>query len=112
MPGTSDASYPVALPDGTLVEAASGDLRRVDPASATVSVVMHCGPAGAPVAYGDGAVGSYDTVYGRLFGYDPRDGSQVLSVGLPSSSPVAMTVSPEAAWVLNYEGTLTRIELG
>jgi hypothetical protein len=55
---------------------------------------------------------------------DPRGAGRVLNVFEPSTGkasslvvldegePVAMAVSPNAVWILNYEGTLTHVELG
>jgi hypothetical protein len=42
---------------------------------------------------------------------DPASG-EVTNLTVSEGTPVAMAVSPNAVWILNYEGTLTHVELG
>ena len=43
--------------------------------------------------------------------FDPASGEATALVEL-QGSPVAMAVAPDAVWILNYEGTLTHVDLG
>jgi hypothetical protein len=47
----------------------------------------------------------------RLMVLDPASG-EVTNLTVSEGTPVAMAVSPNAVWILNYEGTLTHVELG
>lgn len=50
---------------------------------------------------------------GRLLNvFDPATGEATTLVALDEGSPVAMAVAPDAVWILNYEGTLTHVDLG
>jgi Tol biopolymer transport system component len=44
--------------------------------------------------------------------FDPATGEAAALVALDEGSPVAMAVAPDAVWILNYEGTLTHVDLG
>jgi Tol biopolymer transport system component len=44
--------------------------------------------------------------------FDPATGEAASLVALDEGSPVAMAVAPDAVWILNYEGTLTHVDLG
>jgi TolB protein len=44
--------------------------------------------------------------------FDPATGEATALVELDEGSPVAMAVAPDAVWILNYEGTLTHVDLG
>lgn len=48
----------------------------------------------------------------RLDVFDPETGTVSELVALDEGNPVAMAVSPDAVWILNYEGTLTHVDLG
>jgi TolB protein len=48
----------------------------------------------------------------RLLVFDPSTGEVHDLVTLDEGDPVAMALAPNAVWILNYEGTLTHIELG
>jgi streptogramin lyase len=44
--------------------------------------------------------------------FDPSTGQVDISVRLgPDSTPIAVAVAPGSVWVLNYEGTVTRVGL-
>jgi Tol biopolymer transport system component len=43
--------------------------------------------------------------------FDPATGEVTELLELDEGSPVAMAIAPDAVWILNYEGTLTRIDL-
>jgi DNA-binding beta-propeller fold protein YncE len=47
----------------------------------------------------------------RLMMFDPASG-EVTNLTVSEGTPVAMAVAPNAVWILNYEGTLTHVELG
>jgi Tol biopolymer transport system component len=44
--------------------------------------------------------------------FDPETGDVTDLVPLADGSPVAMAVAPGGIWILNYEGTLTHVDLG
>jgi hypothetical protein len=48
----------------------------------------------------------------RLDLSDPATGEATELVEVAEGSPVAMTVAPDAVWILNYEGSLTHVRLG
>jgi TolB protein len=48
----------------------------------------------------------------RLLVFDPATGEVHDLVTLDEGDPVAMAIAPNAVWILNYEGTLTHVELG
>ena len=49
---------------------------------------------------------------GRLIHvFDPDTGKATELVALDEGTPVAMAVAPHATWILNYEGTLTHVDL-
>jgi len=43
--------------------------------------------------------------------FDPQTGEIQTFVDVPGIAPNAMAVGPDSAWVLDYHGTLTRVEL-
>src|SRR5262245_4768815 len=47
----------------------------------------------------------------RLMLFDQEAGEATKLVDVAEGEPVAMAVAPNAVWILNYEGTLTRVEL-
>jgi hypothetical protein len=57
----------------------------------------------------------YDGVQGdgpvRLARFDPGTDTVTELVTLEEGNPVAMAIGPDSAWILNYEGTLTRVDL-
>jgi hypothetical protein len=57
----------------------------------------------------------YDGIDGagpvRLAAYDPAADSVTELVRLNEGNPVAMAIAPDSIWILNYEGTLTRVDL-
>jgi TolB protein len=57
----------------------------------------------------DGRTGSGEP---RLDLFNPESGEVSELVTLGEGTPVAMAVSPDAVWILNYEGTLTHVDLG
>lgn len=57
----------------------------------------------------DGRTGSGEP---RLDLFNPESGEVSELVTLGEGTPVAMAVSPDAVWILNYEGTLTHVGLG
>jgi hypothetical protein len=47
----------------------------------------------------------------RLAAFDPASGDVSELAIVPEGNPVAMAVAPDSVWILNYEGTLTRVDL-
>jgi hypothetical protein len=47
----------------------------------------------------------------RLLLFDPVTGGLTDLASMDEGTPVAMAVAPNAVWILNYEGTLTHVEL-
>jgi hypothetical protein len=47
----------------------------------------------------------------RLNVFDPETGDVTDLVALADGSPVAMAVASDSVWILNYEGTLTHLDL-
>lgn len=47
----------------------------------------------------------------RLARFDPETDTVIELVALEEGNPVAMAVGPDSVWILNYEGTLTRVDL-
>jgi streptogramin lyase len=93
---------------------ATGDsLRRIDPSSGQVLERYEAPNTGDALAVGEGGVWFIDPE-GRntIDRFDPSTGSVDLSVRLPDeTTPIAMITSPGVVWVLNYEGSLSRIDL-
>jgi TolB protein len=93
---------------------ATGDsLRRIDPSSGLVLERYEVPNTGDALAVGEGGVWFIDPE-GRstIDRFDAGVGSVDLSVHLPDgTTPIAMITSPGVVWVLNYEGSLTRIDL-
>jgi hypothetical protein len=82
-------------------------------------------PATLPASFGDccGFLESHDRGIwflsadlqgnGRVLNvFDPATGEATALVALDEGNPVAMAVAPDAVWILNYEGTLTHVDLG
>jgi hypothetical protein len=57
----------------------------------------------------------YDGVQGdgptRLARFDPGSETVTELVSLEEENPIAMAIGPDSVWILNYEGTLTRVDL-
>jgi hypothetical protein len=57
----------------------------------------------------------YDGVQGdgprRLARFDPGTETVTELVSLEEGNPIAMAIGPDSVWILNYEGTLTRVDL-
>jgi hypothetical protein len=47
----------------------------------------------------------------RLTLFDPAIDAMTELVTLGDENPVAMAVAPDSVWILNYEGSLTKVEL-
>lgn len=47
----------------------------------------------------------------RLTLFDPAIDALTELVTLGDENPVAMAVAPDSVWILNYEGTLTKVDL-
>jgi WD40-like Beta Propeller Repeat len=48
----------------------------------------------------------------RLLLFDPASSDVADLATVDEGTPVAMAIAPNAVWILNYEGTLTHVELG
>jgi hypothetical protein len=66
-----------------------------------------------PAVIADGGIWDYSTgKRGTLDWFDIATGKVEVSVQLdPGRDPISIAVSPGAVWVLNYDGTLTRVDV-
>jgi hypothetical protein len=66
-----------------------------------------------PAVIADGGIWDYSTgKRGTLDWFDIATGKVEVSVQLdPGRNPISIAVSPGAVWVLNYDGTLTRVDV-
>jgi dipeptidyl aminopeptidase/acylaminoacyl peptidase len=85
----------------------------IDPATGTVLDSWEIPNTGDAVAAGEGGVWFLDPAYrAAVSRFDPSTGQIDVSVRLGrDSTPIAMAVAPGSLWVLNYEGTVTRVGL-
>ncbi len=101
--------------DGHIWAATGRSLEQIDPATGkTIFDPANVSNTGDVLAVGDGRVWFLDPENrGVLHGYDPVTGTVDVNVDLgKASTPIAIATSPGSVWVLDYEGTLTRVELG
>lgn len=70
-----------------------------------------------PTAFAGPAEGTSQTLFHAIEHpetvslFDPEIGEVQTFVDVPGIAPNAMAVGPDSVWVLDYDGTLTRIEL-
>lgn len=102
-----------AAGDGALWLATGDALERIDPSSGDVLARHQVPNTGDALGVGEGGVWFIDPE-GRIVlrRFNPSSGIIDVSVELPEgTTPIAMATSPGAVWVLNYEGTVTRVGL-
>jgi Tol biopolymer transport system component len=104
-----------AMGDGEVWAATGTTLERLDLASGkTLGEPFEVTNTGDTLAVGEGRVwfvGPEDR--GVLHGYDPAAGQVDVNVDLGAGvAATAMAVSPGAVWVLDFGGTLIRVDLG
>jgi hypothetical protein len=85
----------------------------IDPATGNVLGTWSISNTGDAAAAGEGGVWFLDpSPRGRLNRFDLGTGEVDVSVTLGrDATPIAMAVAPGSVWVLNYEGTVTRVRL-
>jgi len=94
-----------ALDGGTIIS--------IDPATGKVLDTWEISNTGDAAAAGEGGVWFLGPSHrARVSRFDPDTGGIDVSVNLDrDSTPIAMAVAPGSIWVLNYEGTVTRVSL-
>lgn len=100
--------------DGQLWAGTGRTLEQIDPATGkTIGVPAAVSNTGDVLAVGNGRVWFLDPENrGILHGYDPATGTVDVNVDLgKASSPIAIATSSGSVWVLDYHGTLTRVDL-
>jgi Tol biopolymer transport system component len=102
-----------AAGDGALWALSGESIASIDPGTGQVLSTWVTLNTGDAAAVGAGGIWFLDPSDGRsVHRFDPITGEVDLSVDIGSgSTPIAMAAAPESVWVLNYEGTLTRIGL-
>ena len=85
----------------------------IDPATGNVLDSWSISNTGDAIAVGVGGVWFLDPSHRAAINrFDPSTGQVDISVRLDrESTPIAMAVAPGYVWVLNYEGTVTRVAL-
>jgi Tol biopolymer transport system component len=100
---------------GQLWAATGRTLEQLDPTTGeTIGDPAAVSNTGDVLAVGEGRVWFLDpNDRSVLHGYDPATGTVDVNVDLgKASTPIAIATSSGSVWVLDYEGTLTRIDLG
>jgi TolB protein len=106
-------AWPAAA-EGGLWALDGGTIRSIDPATGEVLDRWEISNTGDAAAVGEGGVWFLDPSHRtRVNRFDPDTGRVSVSINLDrDSTPIAMAVAPGSVWVLNYEGTVTRVALG
>ena len=111
------------VPLGTYASTAAGDdalwalsgesIASIDPRTGQILSTWATLNTGDAAAVGAGGIWFLDPSDGRsVYRFDPATGRVDISVDIGSgSTPIAMAAAPESVWVLNYEGTVTRVGL-
>ena len=88
-------------------------IKSIDPATGEVLDTWEISNTGDAAAVGEGGVWFLDPSHrGAVHRFDPATGLVDVSVKLDrDSTPIAIAVAPRSVWVLNYEGTVTRVAL-
>jgi DNA-binding beta-propeller fold protein YncE len=103
--------------DGSIWAVDGSDLVRIDPATAEVvgePVRVGMIGYGALLRPGEGGLWFFSGTEKNpvLQRFDPGQGAVDVTIDLPpDATPIDLMLSPGAAWVLDYEGSLTRIAL-
>lgn len=105
-------TYAWLAPDETRLWALDGrTIMSIDPATGNVLDTWSISSTGDAIAAGEGGVW-FPSPRAAINRFDPSTGQVDLSVRLDrDSTPIAMAVAPGSVWVLNYEGTVTRVGL-
>lgn len=115
MAWTRDLPYAAAAEgDGQFWAATGRALEQLDPTTGqTVGDPAAVPNTGDVLAVGDGRVWFLDpNDRGVLHGFDPATGAVEVNVDLgKASTPIAIATSSGSVWVLDYDGTLTRVDL-
>lgn len=106
------AAWPATAEDG-LWALGGQTIMSIDPATGKVIETWQISTTGDAAAAGEGGVWFLDPSHrGRLNRFDPGTGGVDVWVTLGrDATPIAMAVAPGSVWVLNYEGTVTRVGL-
>jgi len=88
-------------------------IKAIDPATGEVLDTWEISNTGDAAAVGEGGVWFLDPSHrAAVHRFDPAIGLVDASVKLDrDSTPIAIAVAPRSVWVLNYEGTVTRVAL-
>jgi TolB protein len=88
-------------------------IKSIDPATGEVLDTWEISNTGDAAAVGEGGVWFLDpSRRAAVHRFDPATGLVDVSVKLDrDSTPIAIAVAPRSVWVLNYEGTVTRVAL-
>ncbi|HET7309323.1 MAG TPA: hypothetical protein VFJ54_04265 [Actinomycetota bacterium] len=102
-----------AAGDGVLWALSGESIATIEPGTGRVLSTWETLNTGDVGAVGDGSVWFLDpSDRSGVHRFDPIAGRVDLSVDIRSgSTPIAMAVASDSVWVLNYEGTVTRIGL-
>ena len=102
-----------AADDDELWALGGRSIMSIDPATGNVLDSWDVSNTGDAMAIGEGGVWFLDPSHqASINRFDPSTGQVDISVRLgPDSTPIAMAVAPGSVWVLNYEGTVTRVGL-
>lgn len=93
-------------------------IERIDPSDGRIQLFDSVPSSGQGGAYGLGRVWLTDTAnhadvgpHPVLKGFNPSLGAVDVIAPLPAHDyPVALAIAPESVWVLNYQGTVVRVE--
>jgi TolB protein len=111
------------VPLGTYVSTAAGDgalwalsgesIMSIEPRTGRVLSTWTTLNTGDAAAVGAGGVWFFEpSDRTAVHRFDPITGRVDMSLDVaPASTPIAMAAAPESVWVLNYEGTVTRVGL-
>jgi hypothetical protein len=105
-------AWPAADEDG-LWALDGRSIMSIDPATGNVLDSWDVSNTGDAIAAGEGGVWFLDpSLRAAINRFDPSTGQVDMSVRLDrDSTPIAIAVAPGSVWVLNYEGTVTRVGL-
>jgi hypothetical protein len=121
----TEALGPFAESEGVIWAASNDQFLRIDPATGTQigeSVPLQ-GVAITPLNSGTSMVSGGGEIW--FVGYDPDDveasptlhrydpdaGQVDVAVGLENPEPIALGLGAEAIWILNYDGSVTRVDI-
>ncbi len=99
---------------GRLWLATDRTLEALDPGTGEVAATYSVPNTGGALTVGEGGVWFLNPTHrDSIHRLNPDTGVVDLSVDLPDQTgPIAMALLPGAVWVLNYEGSITRVAIG